>query len=207
MKRGSDFVDRIMTNGGVLPVARAIVATRLLCRPDIIIHLSHHGRSVQAGQLLTHIVEVIAAAEAAFRGRVLVGPVVFANQRHFETGVHAAQLLYVWTAVVDAYLFAARRAGYQPTISDLRAYVAGARDFGDVFGLVALPTSLAAITSKIDEAMAKIDPASIPPGGWRVLVQVARSPWFKRGCELSPEELVQAIKDRMPASLIEALRR
>jgi hypothetical protein len=204
----STFVTELMTDKAVLPRARAIYLARILCRTDIVAHLFQHGRNMRAGQLPAHMRAVFVATERAMRGLRPAENVARAERRHNQTGVTREQRLFVWAAGVDAYITAARLAGYKPTERELWNYHSASLGFGRLFGVdgnghVAVNQTEALVT----RLMGRIRPDSVQAGGWVGLMWVTSVDWFLRDSTISPADAMRAVEETIPTAFLAAMRR
>lgn len=202
------FVRQLMTDGDVLPRARAIVMARILCRADIVAHLTQHGRYVRSGQLPTHMQAVYTATERAMRGQSPTESVTRAVRRHGQTGVTREQQVYVWATTVDAYFSAGRLAGLRPSESDLWAYHARSLVFGRTFGV---DGSSYGTVERIEQLSARllgrIIPINVPNGGWGAIEQVVGASWYLKDSSLTAADALSAVEETTPPQLLAALRR
>lgn len=207
MPGNSQFVLGLLVDKTVLPRARAVGLARILCRPDIVQHLAANSRTVQVGQLPMHMQSVFDGAEAAMRRAPRQPRAERARKRHEVTGVTRGQMMFVWVAFADAYINAARSAGYNPTERELWAYMDAMKAFGQAYGLQEVPTTLDEVEKSSVRLMSRIRPDDVPPGGWSHFAQVVRSDWFVRNNEIPLMEVVQSVWRNLPSALVKALQR
>lgn len=208
MTGNNTFVRELMSDGGVLARARAMYLARILCRGDIVTHLLQHGHNVRTGQLPAHMRAVFTATERALLGLRPAPNVAQAGQRHDKTGVTRAQRVFVWAAGADAYLAAGRLAGHKPSEQDLWAYHAASLVFGRQFGVDGSGcVSVEQIEARAARLLGRINPDSVPPGGWVSVMQVTNAEWFRKEGAGSQADVINAITETTPPVLLAALRR
>jgi hypothetical protein len=203
----SIFVRQLMTDGAVLPRARAILLARILCRGDIVAHLLLHGRNVRTGKLPVHMQAVFVATERSMLAFRPTDSTTRATRRHDQTGVTREQRVFIWANAVDAYLTAGRLAGHRPSEHDLWAYLAAARRFGETFGVTGAYTSVQQIEQLASRTMERIAPTSVPAGGWAGLQQVIQADWFRNDSTVDTAAVVAAVTGTTPPPLLAVLRK